>query len=429
MIGRWTRWDSAVRALSHILKGPPGSMCAAEQTIPGRSRNTFARLIWTAFRQRIQPVLHEFLTTNRHQLIERCRLKSAHRSTRPASELELAYGVPLFLDQIIRTLQVEQTPEPLRSRKVSGASGGGLQSLSEIGVTARQHGHELLQRGYTVDLVVHDYGDLCQAITDLAVDENALIEADEFRTLNRCLDNAIADSVTEFAYEREQLGADRGAEAFHDRLEVFAHEVRNLVTTARHAMTAIKTGQVGLAGPTGEVLTRCLTGLGELVERSLADVRLGGPPPSRAQLISLSDFVADVQLSARLEARARECVFTVSCVDPRLAVDADRDLLFSAVTNLLQNAFKFTAHRTEVALNVYAIADRIRVDVEDNCGGWPQGTVERMGLPPAGLGLSICRRSVEANHGVLSARDLPGVGCVFSIDLPRHVLAEKFFRL
>jgi hypothetical protein len=383
-------------------------------------------------------VLHQFLTSNRHQLIERCRLKAAHRSTRPASELELSYGIPLFLDQIIKTLLVEQSPEPMRSRRVSGVSGGGEQSLSEIGATARQHGHELLQRGYTVDLVVHDYGDLCQAITDLAVDENALIEVDEFRTLNRCLDNAIADSVTEFAYEREQLGADRGAEAFHERMGVFAHEVRNLISTARHAMTAIKSGQVGLIGPTGEVLNRCLSALGALVERSLEDVRMGGPVPARAQLISLSDFIADVQLSARLEARARECVFTVSPVDPRLAVDADRDLLFSALTNLLQNAFKFTAHRTEVALNVYAVADRIRLDVEDNCGGWPKGAADRIFQPfeqsgedrsGLGLGLSISRRSVEANHGLLSARNVPGTGCVFSIELPRHVLAEKFFRL
>jgi signal transduction histidine kinase len=39
-----------------------------------------------------------------------------------------------------------------------------------------------------------------------------------------------------------------------------------------------------------------------------------------------------------------------------------------------------------------------------------------------GLGLSICRRSVEANNGVLSVRDLPGSGCVFTIDLPRLAL-------
>jgi signal transduction histidine kinase len=383
-------------------------------------------------------MLHEFLASNRDQLIERCRLKAARRSTRPASELELAYGIPLLLNQIIKTLQVERTAEPLLSRKVSGVAGGGLQSLSEISATARQHGHELLQRGYSVDLVVHDYGDLCQAITDLAVEESAPIEVDEFRTLNRCLDNAIADSVTEFAYERERIGADRGAEAFHERLGVFAHEVRNLITTAKHAMTAIRSGQVGLTGPTGAVLNRCLTGLGNLVDRSFEDVRSGGPVPARAQLINLSDFIADVQLSARLEARSRECVFTVSAVDPRLALDADRDMLFSAVANLLQNAFKFTAPRTEVLLNVYAAADRIRLDVEDHCGGWPSGDAEHLfraytqagndksGL---GLGLAICRRAVEANRGLLSARNVPGAGCVFTIDLPRHLIAEKFFRL
>ena len=49
--------------------------------------------------------------------------------------------------------------------------------------------------GYTADQVVHDYGDLCQAITDLAFERDAPFAVDEFRTLNRCLDNAIADAV------------------------------------------------------------------------------------------------------------------------------------------------------------------------------------------------------------------------------------------
>ena len=108
-------------------------------------------------------------------------------------------------------------------------------------------------------------------------------------------------------------------------------------------------------------------------------------------------------------------------------------MLFSAVGNLLQNAFKFTKAGTEVELNAYAIADRILIDVEDNCGGLPPGDAERLFLPftqsgadksGVGLGLSICRRGVEANQGVLSVRDIPGKGCVFTIDLPRHLLAE-----
>lgn len=124
---------------------------------------------------------------------------------------------------------------------------------------------------------------------------------------------------------------------------------------------------------------------------------------------------------------------TVSIVDPLLAMDADRDLLLAAVGNLLQNAFKFTRHGSEVTLNAYAAADRIQIDVEDNCGGLPPGDPEKMFRPftqggvdrtGLGLGLAISRLSVEANMGKLSARDVPGSGCVFTIDMPRRALSE-----
>ena len=117
------------------------------------------------------------------------------------TEVELTHGIPLFLDQLIKTLQAEQAAEPMRSRKVSGPAGGGAVS-SEMGASAALHGRELMQQGFTVDQVVHDYGDLCQAITDLAFEVKAPIEIDEFRTLNRCLDNGIADAVTEYSYQR-----------------------------------------------------------------------------------------------------------------------------------------------------------------------------------------------------------------------------------
>jgi hypothetical protein len=125
------------------------------------------------------------------------------------------------------------------------------------------------------------------------------------------------------------------------------------------------------------------------------------------------------------------CTLNVAAVEPLLAIDADRDLLMAAVGNLLQNAFKFTHHGTEVTLNAYAVADRILIDVEDNCGGLPVGAAATMFKPfvqyganktGLGLGLSIARLSVESNSGVLSVRDIPGSGCVFTIDLPRHSL-------
>ena len=140
-------------------------------------------------------MLHEFLSANRADLILRCHVKVARRVAPKAGAANLDHGIPRFLDQLIKTLQLEQSSEPLRGLRISGPSGGGP-AASEIAVTAALHGRELSESGFTVDQVVHDYGDLCQAITDLAAEREVTIEIDEFRTLNRCLDNGIADAVT-----------------------------------------------------------------------------------------------------------------------------------------------------------------------------------------------------------------------------------------
>src|ERR1700722_18134567 len=262
-------------------------------------------------------MLHEFLTINRSDLIERCRLKVAKRLPPHGTDAEITYGIPAFLDQLIKTLQVEQTSEPMLSRKVSGPSGGGP-AVSEIGTTATLHGRELSLRGFTAEQVVHDYGDLCQAITDLAFERGAPIEIDEFRTLNRCLDNGIADAVTEYAFQRNALVENIEIKALNERLGFLAHELRNHLHIATLAVTAIKAGNAGISGATGAVLDRSLIGMRSLIDRSLADVRIAAGMPPRHQLVSLADFISDVKISASFEAQSRGCIFTVGEVDSQL---------------------------------------------------------------------------------------------------------------
>lgn len=375
-------------------------------------------------------MMHEFLAANRDDLIARCRAKVALRAPMGISEKELANGVSIFLDQLIRTLQLEESTHPMRSRQVSGPPGGGGRTVSEIGESATLHGKELMQKGFTIDEVVHDYGDLCQAISDLAVETGAPISADEFRTLNRCLDNAIASAVTEFGYQRDFAIAAKQKVELNERLGFLAHELRNELATATLALSAIKTGRVGLEGATGGVLERALGSLADLINRSLAEVRLtagGGTSQSR---VSLARFISEIAVKASFEAKTRGCVLNVSPVKTALAIEVDRELLLSAVSNLLQNAFKFSHPNSEVTVSAYAVADRVLIDVEDCCGGLPPGLEERMFLPftqgsedksGLGLGLSIVRRGVEANGGVVSVRNLPGKGCIFTISLPRHI--------
>lgn len=373
--------------------------------------------------------MHRFLSSNRNELIARCKRKVAERPQRQATDQQLAHGVPLFLDQLTRTLPAENDDDAATSTAISGPSGGDALALSEIGVSATAHGKELLQLGYTVDQVVHDYGDLCQAITDLAFEQNAPFAVVEFRTLNRCLDNAIADAVTEFSLQRDaQLSAQQLA-GEKQRLGFLVHELRNSLGTATLAVRALELGNMAINGATGAVLKRSLSTLGLLISRATAEVR--GEGHGQRQFFSVAAFISDVELAARLDEGLKGAALEVRAVDPALAVKANRELLHAALANLLQNAFKFTHENTVVTLTAHAFGEHVHMDVEDHCGGLPAGGAARMFIPfrqnddsraGLGLGLSIARQSIEADHGTLTVRDVPGSGCVFTISLPRHCM-------
>lgn len=363
-------------------------------------------------------MLHAFLTANRDELVRRCRAKVARRPAPAPTAIELEHGIPLFLDQLIGALQKEL-----------GAPRDGSSKLpAEIGDTAGKHGKEFFRKGFTVDQVVHDYGDLCQSVTELAAEKDAPITVDEFRTFNRCLDNAIADAVTAFGHARDRISSAAGAHHTNERLGSLAHELRNLLNSAILAFDAIKRGNVAVIGATSSVLDRSLLALRDVIDRSLAEVRLGEGLDAHREGINVNEFLQELQVAAALDAKARQITFTVAPIDKELAVDADRQMLGSAVSNLLQNAFKFSRRNGTVTLSARAAGDRILIDVEDECGGLPdrradalfrpfeQRSSDRTGL---GLGLSISRRAVQANDGTLDVRDLAGKGCVFTIDLPR----------
>lgn len=375
-------------------------------------------------------MLHNFLANNRLELIARCAKKVAKRPQRNASEKQLQTGIPMFIDQLIRTLKAEQEGEANTGLRISGASGGDRPDLSEIGLTASAHGTELLRLGYTVDQVVHDYGDLCQAITDLAVERDAPFTIDEFRTLNRCLDNAIADAVTEFSLLRELAVLAQKTTDLNTRLGILMHELSNLLNTATLAISAMESGRIGLAGATGTMLKRSLQAMSKLVHGSLEQVR-SESTASKQHVFSLAGFIAEARAAAELDAQARGCRLSVTDVDPHLAISGNRDLLLGALANLLNNALKFTHVYTEVRLSAYEKDSRILIDIRDQCGGLPSGDVEHLFAPftqlgdnrtGLGLGLTIARQDIATEGGTLSVMNLPGIGCQFTISLPRYTL-------
>jgi len=212
-------------------------------------------------------MLHEFLTSNRTELVTRCRNKVGRRLSPSEIPLALDHGVPLFLQQLVETLRLEQNEPPSAPYESKPSP-----AATDIGRAATVHGAELLRLGYSVDQVVHDYGDVCQAITELAGEHDERISTGEFRTLNRCLDNAIADAVTSFGRARQVLLDDQ-AETLEQRLHYFSLDHRRLVDIALQAYDVIKSGQVGATGATGKLLFHTLEELRSLADRTLPEIR------------------------------------------------------------------------------------------------------------------------------------------------------------
>ena len=356
-------------------------------------------------------MLYELLTDRRDEIVARTRVKVAARSAPRAGHAELEHGVSLFVDQLAETLRCEQTT-PTRGTSEEIARGAAL------------HGGELRRAGYTISEVVHDYGDVCQSVTELAMESASPVSADEFKTLNRCLDVAIAEAVTEYSRQRERSIAERGTE----RMGFFAHEVGNVLSTAILAFSALKTGAVGVGGSTGALLARSLVRLRDLIDRSLAEVRLEAGV-YRREFVLMTELMEEVEVVATIEARARGHRLTVGPVEPGVVIEVDRHLIAAALANLVHNAFKFSRPGSLVSLRTATTGDgRVLVEVEDECGGLPadkaadlfipfaQRSLDRTGL---GLGLAIARESVEAHGGEIRVRSVEGKGCIFTVDLSR----------
>jgi signal transduction histidine kinase len=368
-------------------------------------------------------MLNEFLATYREAIIAKTKDKLLVRTWPAVTAHELESGVPLFLNQLAETLRWEATTTPF--------------SPTAIGTSAARHGEALQTLGFSLSQVVHDYGDICQAITEVAMEHDVPITTEEFHTLNRCLDTAIAEAVTEHArlttaarvvdeVERARRVAAARTTDEVERLGGVVHEVRDSLNTALLAFHTLKRGTVAINGSTGAVLGRSLMRLRDYVDNTLADVRLSGNH-QRRERVSVASFLNDIAAAGGLSAEYRQLRFIMEPIEPGLSIEVDPQLLSSAVTNLLNNAFKFTPAGGCVTLRAQAEGDRLRIEVEDECGGLPQSEEElfkpfadrrgadRSGL---GLGLSMARKAVNTHNGEVTVHNMPGKGCVFVIDVP-----------
>ena len=389
----------------------------------------------TVVRKEAGVILQDFLTENETEILAVTADKSAKLAGTRSSSDELKRGLPLFLTQLVAILNAEQAAPSLSAPNVPDmviaadanneaalAVADGHPGEAELARVAGRHGAELRRLGYTLSHVVHAYGSMCQAITELATAKNFAIQAREFHDLNRCLDVAIAGAVTEFQSHQDEHV--HGNEIKH--LGFLAHELRNELNNVKISIYLIRNGTVGFGGSTGKVLDGALKRLDGLITRSLSEVRLRIDPATHLESCNILKLVDQILVTADVEAQSKKQIIEIQ-VDPDLNIEADRELMHSALNNVIQNAIKYTHVGGTIKVRGRRVETQILIEVEDRCGGLASDNAEMLFTPfeqqhenrkGLGLGLTIARRAIELNGGTIEVQNLKGVGCIFRISMP-----------
>lgn len=380
-------------------------------------------------------MMYEFLLTHEKEILAASVKKTQKLvGVRPDSD-QLKNGLPIFYKQLLAALKlvvdnlkidsVENKQAMVKAARENDEPGLVKASTHpeevDIATEAGIHGAELLRLGYTLAHVVHTYGSMCQAITEVAMKKNVAITPQEFNDLNRCLDAAMAGAVTTFQDLRNVQISNKEVE----HIGQLAHELRNALGTVVMSLDLIKEGTFGFKGSTGHVLDRGLVRMEGLIDRAITEVRLRVEPKVEYESVNLLLLVDQIVATAGVEAKLKHQTLEIK-INSEFFIQVDRQLIYSAISNLIQNAIKYTCDGGEIQIRSLVQGENVIIEVEDECGGisntkvdlfkaFEQQNENRTGL---GLGLTIARRAVKLNNGSINVRNLPGKGCVFRIALP-----------
>jgi len=381
-------------------------------------------------------MLYDFLQKHQKEVLDLTEKKTLELAGDHPSSDQLKRGLPVFLKQLIEVIHHAGNPSDAPTRDLEAIAKAADEcdepAMAEaarqpeealLAKSAGLHGAEMLRLGYTLSHVVHAYGAMCQAITEVAVQTNLPIKASEFHALNRCLDVAIAGAVTEYQHLRNTQDSTRELK----NPELLAHEMRNALVSANTSLQMIKNGTVGFNGSTGKVLEKSMTRIEELIDQSLTDARQFVKSQAHPQSIPLLQIADQVVVTSGLQALAKKQKIEVD-IDPTLIVQADQLAIQTSLSNIVENALKFTPEGGKIQIRGTLEGENIILEVKDECGGVLVNATElfkplvhkndkRKGV---GLGLTVVQRSIELNHGKIEARNISGKGCIFKITLPKR---------
>jgi signal transduction histidine kinase len=220
-----------------------------------------------------------------------------------------------------------------------------------------------------------------------------------------------------------------------DMLTTVNHEFRTPLTSINGHVELLLDGGGGDLPASAvrmlETVERNGARLQSLIDATFAAARFANEPtPAARTVVGVADLVAgSVERVAPHAAQRR--VHVEVAIDPTLRVDGDETDLTRALSNLLDNAVKFSPSPGRVEVTGSALGDEVVIRIVDAGIGIPADDIPRLfekffraanvqsaAIPGVGLGLSIARQIVEAHAGTIEVESVVGTRTTLTVRLP-----------
>lgn len=217
-----------------------------------------------------------------------------------------------------------------------------------------------------------------------------------------------------------------------------SHELRTPLTSIRGALGLVLGGAVGEIPETAldiiHMAAKNATSLTKLVNDILDFERAdSGMLEIAFKNIELVSFLEMTLLTHQGLADEYHVKFKLTCNEPRIELEADRDRLGQVLANLLSNAAKYSPDGGVIDIDVHADTTHVVVSVCDRGPGIPEEFQDEVfnrftqasasddrKFGGAGLGLSITKLIIECHQGEIDFATAPESGTTFRFKLPRH---------
>jgi len=359
--------------------------------------------------------LAELIHANRDQLLKRWAERvQARLAPRKLSKPELMDRLPDFIDELVYALR-----------------GEGSSPVALVTEAAKEHGKQRFRSGFDIEAVVLEYGVVRECIFELISDPDYSPTVKEFRLLSKCLIDAIAAAISEYAGEREEEVRNR-SEFEKQLLGIVSHDLRDpLNTIALSAATLLR--RTGIDELHVRGLTRILSSA-KRATRLIADLldftqaRVGGGIPIRVKSFNFHDLAQQIVDEMSLSRPDRQIVFTQAGNGEGMW---DQDRITQVLVNLITNSIQHSPSGTIVRVATRGVDREVWLVINNQGRVLSEEEIPSLFEPfrrgsetPAepgsiGLGLFIAKQIVTAHGGSIEVTSSEEGGTTVTVHFPR----------